>query len=1191
MINVLNNSKSLENMSKAFRNCTNLTGSPICGPNVINMYQTYANCYNIQGCGYFYSNKVNNAYDCFQGRNPSNRLDLYIYQNGPNATYNTMKTFVNNSSIVMTNDLNARGLYYNTIHNIYIHSVGGNSTTNDMNIAKKEKDAVLRYVMTSSSGNLPVFNSSYNYTTSQRYVPVYGTVTGIYSNTVFSSVNFCNNQNLKGIANINTINLTDMHKVVYNCSNFVRGTFCGNSVVNMNQAFAYCYNLKDNPVCGPLVTDFQSAYYDCKNLNGYAVCGNNVINMAGTYYSCSNLTGSPVCKNNVTNMHQAYWSCVNLTGSPVCGPNVTSMASTYAHCKNIIGNPVCGPNVTTMSWTYYNCWNLTGSPVCGNNVINMYCTYDNCYNLTGTAVCGPNVTNMNYTYYNCSNLTGNPVVGNNVTDMNYTYYGCSNLTGTAVCGNRVTNMYYTYYGCSNLSAGIISEKTNNTFKTYANTSLNNLYVYNVSFASNNIFLVDNKSNSKRLNVYAKDHTGSMYLNLTRHNNSFVNGPITWTKATQDHEFYRNYMYNAGYNIYIYFTPSVYHSQDTIENKRNYYPIVIYNCTNNASNLVPFLDGVAGNTNNLSYNIIGEYSSYKEFIYATEEKTNISNIRFDYSTSREVLCQVPYISSTITNLHDSFRGCHSLSHVSYGNAVTDISQAFTFTAIRNAFCGPNVTNMYLAYYNCDYLLNADCGPNVINMRQAYSGCTSLRNNVACGPNVIDMVDTYYNCYNLTGSPACGNNVTNMYQTYYNCRNLTGSPVCGPNVTDMSRTYYNCYNLTGSPICGDNVTNMYNAYYNCSNLTGTAACGNNVIDMCNAYINCVGLTTPACGPNVTNMNCAYWKCSNLTTAVCGPNVTNMYYAYSGCKNIKTAVCGDLVTNFGYAYMGCSNLTTAVCGPNVFNMYHTYGDCTNLTTAVCGINTQYMNYTYIRCYNLKEVAYSPKAWEMEGTYKYCTNLETACLYEQAYNVKNTFEGCISLTKCFVLSTRLNNVHRCFADTNTSKRLDIYVTKNTTSSNKLLNTSSSYSITGSTMTWTNDVVTNGCYYNTAYNIYIYPVADVNAVMKLGKVTALYTAKNQITPVFNTGYQYNYNATLLSNNAYSIEITPKTEGDFPSIISFRDQSDLLTVSLLDTRNVTNMDYMFANCSKLNTAIDMALWDLSKVTSASHTFDGCTSIK
>jgi hypothetical protein len=41
---------------------------------------------------------------------------------------------------------------------------------------------------------------------------------------------------------------------------------------------------------------------------------------------------------------------------------------------------------------------------------------------------------------------------------------------------------------------------------------------------------------------------------------------------------------------------------------------------------------------------------------------------------------------------------------------------------------------------------------------------------------------------------------------------------------------------------------------------------------------------------------------------------------------------------------------------------------------------------------------------------------------------------------------------------------------------TNNTSSLVGATITWTDDTATNGCYYNTQYNIYIYPVDDVAA-------------------------------------------------------------------------------------------------------------------
>ena len=310
-----------------------------------------------------------------------------------------------------------------------------------------------------------------------------------------------------------------------------------------------------------------------------------------------------------------------------------------------------------------------------------------------------------------------------------------------------------------------------------------------------------------------------------------------------------------------------------------------------------------------------------------------------------------------------------------------------------------------------------GSTITNMNYAFYACTNLTGSPVCGPNVINMSGAYKVCYKLTGSPVCGPNVTNMSDTYSDCFNLTGSPVCGDNVTDMFCTYSSCYNLTGQPVCGTNVANMAFTYRHCSGLTGSPVCGPNVKDMANTYSGCSNLTgSPVCGDNVTTMNCTYENCTNLTgSPVCGPNVTNMAYTYENCSSLTgSPACGNNVTNMCNTYYNCWNLTgSPVCGPNVTNMYYTYYKCANLSGN---------GYFY--------------------------------------------------------SNRIGNMGYCFTNRNTSRRLNLYVpstgynsTHNTL--NRCLYTNS-YSLVGNTITWTNSMATNGCHYNTQYNIYIYPVANV---------------------------------------------------------------------------------------------------------------------
>ena len=146
------------------------------------------------------------------------------------------------------------------------------------------------------------------------------------------------------------------------------------------------------------------------------------------------------------------------------------------------------------------------------------------------------------------------------------------------------------------------------------------------------------------------------------------------------------------------------------------------------------------------------------------------------------------------------------------------------------------------------------------------------------------------------------------------------------------------------------------------------------------------------------------------------------------------GTYSATTGGAYQGCTNLTgSPVCGNNVLYLVDAYRDCINLTGApTCGERVQYMNGAYYNCPNL---------------------------YGNMY----------------VYSNGISNIQDCFYGRNVSNKLDIYVTENSASLTTLL-TNNASSMYGASITWTNDLATNGYYYNTDYNTYIYPVANVES-------------------------------------------------------------------------------------------------------------------
>ena len=132
-------------MAGTYSDCYNLTGSPMCGDNVVYMVNTYVNCYNLNGnftCGpniinmnyafykcnnlggngYIYSYQVQNARNCFGGKNNSIRLNLFVHKSSTTAfTFMRTNTYsLVGANITWTNDNNC---FYNTIYNIYLYQV------------------------------------------------------------------------------------------------------------------------------------------------------------------------------------------------------------------------------------------------------------------------------------------------------------------------------------------------------------------------------------------------------------------------------------------------------------------------------------------------------------------------------------------------------------------------------------------------------------------------------------------------------------------------------------------------------------------------------------------------------------------------------------------------------------------------------------------------------------------------------------------------------------------------------------------------------------------------------------------------------------------------------------------------------------------------------------------------------------
>ena len=203
---------------------------------------------------------------------------------------------------------------------------------------------------------------------------------------------------------------------------------------------------------------------------------------------------------------------------------------------------------------------------------------------------------------------------------------------------------------------------------------------------------------------------------------------------------------------------------------------------------------------------------------------------------------------------------------------------------------------------------------------------------------------------------------------------------------------------------------------------------------------------------------------------------------------------------AYYNCRNLTgSPICGNNVTNMYNTYCNCINLTgSPVCGEKVVDMTQAYYNCRNLTG---SPV----------CGNNVTN-MYNTYYNCKNIYGTMLCYSK------NITSFRNCFYGRDASNKLNIYVQPNSTTNNTIHYATSSNSITGSYVTWTDDMV-NNCYYNTTYNIYVYPTLG----MSIDKISNLYM-KYSSEQLISVNYSYYMDDeiptfTVISSDTSIVEI------------------------------------------------------------------------
>ena len=811
----------------------------------------------------------------------------------------------------------------------------------------------------------------------------------------------------------------------------------------------------------------------------------NAVYMNYMFSGCSSLTALNVSlfkTGNVTDMGFMFNGCSKLTALDVSGfdtGNVTSMEAMFANCSGLTSLDVTKFNtekVTTMYAMFYGCSSLTELNLQNfktANVKNMNMMFQFCSGLTSLDVSGfntGNAENISQMFCKCSGLTSLDLSNFNtekVTKMSAMFSECSALTSINLSSFNTSNiadiygLFNMFYGCSSLTTLDLSSFNTSTVDNMTQMffncgNLETIYVgdkwttANVT-SSDDMFTYSYNLKGGAGTTYDADHIDHTYAHIDE--GATNPGYLTY-KAPAGYEPYAvlegntlTFYYNnekaakGGMSVgpFEYSYPSVnsgwYEARESITSV--VFDASFANCTTltsttywfyDCSNLTTITDIQYLKTDNVTdmssmFNNCSGLTTLDLNNFNTANVTNMNSM-FSGCSKLTTLDLSSFNTQNVTSMGSMFYGCSGLTSLNLSGFNTDkvMYMGGMFEGCSNLtnldvsnFDTGNVTSFSSMFSGCSSLTSLDLSNfntmNVTNMYDMFSGCSSLTSldvsNFNTG-NVTDMITMFYNCSSLTSLDLSSFNtakVTDIHDMFHNCSSLTTLNVSNfntENVTDMSLMFSGCSNLTSLDLSNfntANVTNMWNMFYSCSSLT-TLNVSNfntgNVTDISSMFEGCSSLTSLDVSKfntaNVTDMVQMFYRCSSLTSLDVSnfntENVTDMRYMFGDCSSLTTLDVSNFntenVTTMIGMFYSCTSLTTLNVSNfntgNVTNMGWMFRDSSSLSSLdVSNFNTENvtdMDYMFYGCSGLTTI-YAGEGWstakvtESSGMFTGCTNL----------------------------------------------------------------------------------------------------------------------------------------------------------------------------------------------------------------------------
>lgn len=654
--------------------------------------------------------------------------------------------------------------------------------------------------------------------------------------------------------------------------------------------------------------------------------------------------------------------------------------------------------------------------------------------------------------------------------------------------------------------------------------------------------------------------------------------------------------------------------------------------------------------------IAASTSHQMFINCTALKS-IDLTRFNCPTMTNMYENCSALTDIIMDgvlagtTQNMFKNCKGLKAIDLRDVTATTTMTLMFIDCSNLssikltrFKSPVMTNMF---QNCcttaGLVGNADLTDiEAANASYMFNGCTRL---VTVNVNGIESTNTTYmfqNCSALTTAYVKGTNrtvATSMTRMFINCTALTDVTLdTFLGVTGTTYAYYAVFSACRS------IQNLTIKNFTTTNsprfIFSTYDDGNKVYGYAR-NIRIEGFT------GTTATTAIFDSFTNLTTfSADNLSLGSFSKLFNNCGNLTTAKFSytdmSRVTTMGYMFSGCSSLTSYDFGTmntnKITNMEYMFQNCTSMqsydfenfdTSNVTTMRGMFLGNTKWDSYDDLVYFNTPKLTSMNYMFQNCTALPqldlSSFVTTSSPSLTSAWNGCNHLTTIYVSTNWKYNPNHGTAFTNCTR----LVGQNGTAynSNNVSGTYARVDVPGTIGYFTliyrsavNGITLNAAIKGLTGNSYNVPDTSVEYIyfgtseqyeeeienrpyVKVdteGKGTVrLYRSRDGASVYvicdtdlkFNadSSYTFSYLRALKGIHFGDIDASPVTNMSY----MFNNCTDLteLDISNWTTPVLANTAYMFYNCSSLTTVEASALWNTAKVGTYTNMFQGSMKLR